>query len=202
MSDVVVTLKHQNEHGHEVDIALPKAVPFQQLGQILGEVLHIPELKALDESSSISGRINERLIIRPHETLDTVQVTDGAFLELIVTRKSRDGVEKDIHKKGPHLRSEDTDETFDCLGSYIRLGRSKRNTIAVGHLPNGQFVSDTNGHAAIMLRKAGYLIRDENSTNGTLLDGVELTPGREYPLRDGAKIQLGHKGPILYFYTN
>lgn len=202
MDDIVVTLKYQNGRQWEtLDLALPTAVPIQQLAEVLAEKLDIPELKGLDDASSVSGRINDTLIVRPHETLETVKATDGSFLELIVTRKSqRDGVQKG-HIRGAHLRSVDTDQVFACVGQFTRIGRSKRHTIALGHLPQGDVVSDSRGHATILLRGQTYYIRDENSMNGTLVDGAAVPRKGEVHLRDGAQIQFGHEGPILVFYT-
>lgn len=203
MDDIVVTLKYQKGREWEhVDLALPTAVPFQQLAGILATQLNLPELKGLDETSSISGRINGKLIVRPHETLETVHAADGSFLELLLTQKPvRSGVEpgRDI---GPHLRSVDTDAIFRCVGQLTRIGRSPRHTIALAHLPHGDVVSDRgNGHATIFMRGNSHWIRDENSTNGTLVDGIMVPRNGEVQLRDGSRVQLGHEGPVLYFHT-
>lgn len=200
MNDIIVTLKYQHERmWEEVDLALPTAVPFQQLAHILAEKLDIPELKALSETSSVSGRINDKLIIRPNETLEMVQAADGAFLELLVTRKS-DREPGKGGNKGPHLRSVDTDAIFPCVGQFIRIGRTKRHAIALGGLPHGDVISDRNGHATILVRGQNYFIRDEGSTNGTLVDGVAVRRNQEMQLRDGARVQFGHEGPVLFFH--
>lgn len=52
-------------------------------------------------------------------------------------------------------------------------------------------------HAEISSRGGGYLIADNNSFNGTLLNDQRISTPT--PLRHGDRIQLGHGGPVLAF---
>ena len=46
-------------------------------------------------------------------------------------------------------------------------------------------------HAAIYATQTGLYIRDLASTNGTVVNGFRLEPGRLYQIQDGDKIELG-----------
>ncbi len=198
MDDIVVTLKYQTKTW---DLALPTAVPFQQLAHILAEKLDgLEDFKGLAEHSSVSGLVNGNLIIRPHETLEIAKVTDGAFLELITTPKSiRDGIERGTGG-GPHLRSVDTDEVFQCRGHSIRIGRIPGNTIVLSKLPHSDVVSRE--HATIFNRNGIYWIQDNGSSNGTLVDGVIIRGRDSIQLRSGSHIQFGKDGPILVLFAS
>ncbi len=54
-------------------------------------------------------------------------------------------------------------------------------------------------HAVISYKDGKYRLADYESTNGTKLNGKELTPKVYYELRDGAEIQISDKD-ILTFY--
>lgn len=45
-------------------------------------------------------------------------------------------------------------------------------------------------HLTIFYKKNLFTLMDMNSSNGTYLDGHKLTPNREYPLQDGARILI------------
>ena len=49
----------------------------------------------------------------------------------------------------------------------------------------------TGSHALILCRKDKFILSDEMSTNGTLLNGDELTPRETYDLNDGDSIRVG-----------
>jgi hypothetical protein len=46
-------------------------------------------------------------------------------------------------------------------------------------------------HALILCRKDKFLLSDEMSSNGTLLNGEDLTPRETYELNDGDEIKVG-----------
>jgi len=46
-------------------------------------------------------------------------------------------------------------------------------------------------HAIIEARGSGYIIKDEDSTNGTRIGGSRLPPGRPKPLSNGDRVELG-----------
>jgi pSer/pThr/pTyr-binding forkhead associated (FHA) protein len=50
----------------------------------------------------------------------------------------------------------------------------------------------TGSHALILCRNDKFIISDEMSTNGTLLNGNDLTPRETYDLKDGDSIRVGN----------
>lgn len=50
----------------------------------------------------------------------------------------------------------------------------------------------TGSHALILCRNDKFIISDEMSTNGTLLNGNDLTPRETYDLNDGDSIRVGN----------
>jgi hypothetical protein len=50
----------------------------------------------------------------------------------------------------------------------------------------------TASHALILCRNDKFIISDEMSTNGTLLNGNDLTPRETYDLKDGDSIRVGN----------
>ena len=46
-------------------------------------------------------------------------------------------------------------------------------------------------HSLILCKKDKFIITDELSSNGTLLNGEELTPREPYDLNDGDEIRVG-----------
>ncbi|WP_054637591.1 FHA domain-containing protein [Thalassobacillus sp. C254] len=68
------------------------------------------------------------------------------------------------------------------------IGRS--GNVVPEHFQNNQFVSNT--HADILPGSAGYVLIDQNSTNGTKLNGERLLAQREYPLQDGDRVTFAN----------
>lgn len=194
MDDIVITLKHLDKTW---DLALPTTVPLQQLAEILADSLNLKEFKLLHETSFISGRINNNLIVRPHETLETVQAVDGDFLELFITANNIESMEP-IQDKRTLFRSITTDATFVCRGRNMLIGYARSNPICLQDLPNSETVSNT--HANLLQRENSYWLKDEHSTNGTIVDGVKLKPGERVRLRPNSQVQFGEGGPVLIFY--
>lgn len=64
------------------------------------------------------------------------------------------------------------------------IGRS--GTIQPEHFQSNHFVS--NIHAKISLGDNGYVLIDENSTNGTKINGDKLVPGVEHRLNAGDRV--------------
>lgn len=69
------------------------------------------------------------------------------------------------------------------LETVTRLGRSRENTVIL----DDEHVSSS--HAMVTLRDGRWWVRDEDSTNGTLVNGVRIDS--EAPLREGDEIQIG-----------
>lgn len=201
MDKIVVTLKHQIEKKPiEVDIALPVTVPFHQLTDILTTVIPLPDLQDIETTSSITGRvITSGQLIRPHETLAQAGVVDGDIVELVVSRKVQPKELPLNQEYGSYLQCLATGKRFVCRGRSMLIGRLRHLPINLTGLPGDEAVSRT--HANI-INNEGYWIKDERSTNGTLVDGVKLQPGERMLIRHGSQIQFGVDGPILVFHSS
>lgn len=82
--------------------------------------------------------------------------------------------------------SEDGDTvTYELEQSRIVIGRGRGADVRLPH----RAVSVR--HATIEQRGAGYVLVDDGSTNGVLVGGARIVPGRPKPLRDGDRFELG-----------
>lgn len=69
------------------------------------------------------------------------------------------------------------------LEPVTRMGRSEENTLVL----DDEFVSTA--HAMLSHREGRWWLRDEGSTNGTLVNGRRIDG--ETPLREGDELQIG-----------
>jgi hypothetical protein len=75
---------------------------------------------------------------------------------------------------------------FALAGAYSEIGRDAANSVP---LPN-----DTNAsrrHATIGMSGSEFTITDNNSSNGTFLNGVRIPANTPQPLRSGDELQVG-----------
>jgi pSer/pThr/pTyr-binding forkhead associated (FHA) protein len=54
-------------------------------------------------------------------------------------------------------------------------------------------------HAVIVRRENGLYIEDLKSTNGTRINGFQLTPNRQYRLRDGDEVEFARMKLVFRF---
>ena len=90
-------------------------------------------------------------------------------------------------KPVPHLIRKKTGETINITKSEFAIGKS--HTKADYAIENNTAISRV--HCIIVQRDGVNYIKDNNSTNHTFVDGVELQPGKEMLLKNKMKIQLG-----------
>lgn len=199
MDIVVVTLRLQQE---EIDLELPIAVPLFMLTPILVEKLAKNDIPAaLKETEYVTAHvINSKIIVRPHETLGQAGVVDGDILELNASQQLPQAKTNFTQGKGIYLQCQETGQIFACRGRAMLVGRLPHLPISLQNLPHNEAVSRT--HANLLRRDDGYWLKDEHSTNGTIVDGYTLKPGESVHIRHGSVIQFGSDGPILTFHQN
>ncbi|MDV3002376.1 MAG: hypothetical protein N5P05_003982 [Chroococcopsis gigantea SAG 12.99] len=75
--------------------------------------------------------------------------------------------------------------------------------VDVTDLEYSERVSRPHAHIIWEKQSAKYFLVDDNSTNGTILNGVSLTPGRTYEIKNGAQLELGreHLVKFIIFIT-
>lgn len=78
-----------------------------------------------------------------------------------------------------------------------RSGREYRPEIDLSPLDRRMIASRR--HAVIARREFGYVIRPEDATNGTFVNGEEIPSGRDRILADGDCLQFGFHGVELTF---
>ena len=186
MENVLITLNYQ---AYSVDLELPDKVPFFTLAPTILRAMNWENGEPNDDANQFIGQLkSDGAIIQPTETLAQAGVVDGDIIELKrPTSKPAPLVNQ------PHLISIDTNDVLYCDKNVTMIGRND-----VSQLPNSHVVSSR--HAKILHQSNGFMIQDE-STNGTFVDGVELQPNQPYRLKNGCEIQLGVTGPIMVFYT-
>jgi hypothetical protein len=69
------------------------------------------------------------------------------------------------------------------------IGRSRRNADLVLH-PHRTESPISRLHCTVLEEDGAFFLRDEQSANGTYLNGVRLAPMERHPLKDGDLIQL------------
>lgn len=198
MDTIVITLRH---HQDEIDLELPISVPMFVLGPILVEKLKWSDLQPKDDSLQVTGRnlSSGNKVVSPHETLAQAGVSDGDVLELVLSQKI---VHKELplsQERGSYLECVATGKRFACRGQSMLVGRLRHLPINLTGLPGDDAVSRT--HANLIIHRDGFWIKDERSTNGTMVDGVRLQPGERVLIRHGSQIQFGVDGPILIFHS-
>ena len=84
--------------------------------------------------------------------------------------------------------AEDVGRTFELSGGSIVVGRR-----SLQQRPDFELVDDviSRRHIEIMQEGRKYMLRDLNSTNGTMLDDDRILPDRLYELKHNCKIGLG-----------
>lgn len=206
MDYVVITLRYQDG---EADLELPVGVPLFNLLPIVANVLSWP---IEGDAAQIVGRVQRTgRIIQPHSTLAQWDVSSGDVIDLMPKRG--DLVEPNIEPAAAavpapaggktYLQALATGEVFPFKGRAILIGRRSREMrpdVDLDAQPNSDAVSRR--HARLVQRPDGYWIYDENSTNGTIVDGFRLPQKGNARLAHGSQIQFGDTGPILVFYSD
>jgi S1-C subfamily serine protease len=83
-------------------------------------------------------------------------------------------------------------QVFKLTGDSYRIGRQPEADVR--YLPSEAIVSGD--HATVSYKNGGYVLRDEGSRNGTLVDGHLIT---EHELKPGEVIEFGEGGPRAKF---
>lgn len=89
----------------------------------------------------------------------------------------------------------------------IIIGRSvegdDQHHVEVDLTPHGAYQNGVSRRHAVIRRHDGALyIEDLRSTNGTRINGSQLTPDREYRMRDGDEIEFARVRTVIRFLTS
>lgn len=86
----------------------------------------------------------------------------------------------------------------------IVIGRAMEGDTGIGFdlTPYGAYHFGVSRMHAVLTLHDGYLyLEDLNSTNGTRINGFQVTPKQRYRLRDGDEIEFGRLRTVLRFET-
>ena len=73
------------------------------------------------------------------------------------------------------------------IDTPVTIGRSRKCDVRV----DNDSVSKVHGSVVYDQARSAYVLVDENSRNGTRLNGTQLTPGHAVPVYSGAQIAFG-----------
>ena len=100
---------------------------------------------------------------------------------------SLDDLGMNMNEPRPHLIRERTGEKIYITKDEFKIGKSKVH--ADYALENNSAISRV--HVVVIKRNGVCYMEDNNSTNGTFVDGKRLEPGREILLKANMSIILG-----------
>ena len=88
--------------------------------------------------------------------------------------------------------------------SYLMFNKKKMNLVeklTIGRSSDCELVIDnklvSRFHASIQKIKDAYFLKDEGSTNGTLLNGQKIDSAKFYKLAPGDKITIGAESLVM-----
>jgi hypothetical protein len=115
--------------------------------------------------------------------------------DVIDDHKSLGALQRELAKK----------KTLDLRVIEIRTKSSGTWQISIGRSPNNDIIFHSKlvskFHASLHIpptQKYCYLV-DMGSTNGTLVNGHQLTPHHQYRLADGDEVSFGPRTKVVYF---
>jgi len=128
--------------------------------------------------------------------------TTRPVMEAAVTKIPAPGLSEPASVTGGYALTEEaatqrfrTEACLECLSvpgfkftvqPNATIGR--KGMINVKPLPNSQYISRV--HATFVHEAGLWYIRDENSTEGTSVNGIKIAPGIKQPLKDGDQVTL------------
>jgi pSer/pThr/pTyr-binding forkhead associated (FHA) protein len=169
--------------------------------------------KAYNEFKNAEECFNKVMEIDPENTLSYdrikgVRVTTG-ILETTIKQldiKIKEPVLPKIKLTAACLTLQQEQKKYFLYSKdKITLGKSRENDVVLRLLPltpkeeyreNLAKTNQISGtHACILIRSGGFYIKDigsenKGSTNGTYLDGKRIEPLKEYPLKNGMRVNI------------
>lgn len=90
------------------------------------------------------------------------------------------------------------------IGDQVLIGRSvegdEQHQVDLDLTPQGGYQNGVSRRHAIIRKHDGALyVEDLRSTNGTRINGSQLTPDREYRLRDGDELEFARVRTLIRF---
>lgn len=102
-----------------------------------------------------------------------------------------------VTEKEPPTRRLDMAACLECLSApgfkftvqpNVTIGR--QGIINIKPVPNSDYISRI--HAIFLFENGLWLLRDENSTSGTFVNGIKLIPNIKQPIKNGDQITFAN----------
>jgi hypothetical protein len=210
-----ITLR-SNEFNDGIDLELPGD---QSISSLIPDLLKVLNWPATSNNTDLvySLKIEDQEL---NQDLSLNQIGTENFQTVWITPPSLSNtVTKELHDKTNQPVIDNSLPFWDrititepCLVSFkglvFVLGKTTtligRNDVGnsvdidLTELEEDQFISSRK-HAEIIKTDQGYLLRPFRTTNGTLLNGNELTAGETFLLENSNKIQFGFRGVQLVY---
>lgn len=214
MSMVLLTIKC-SPHQTGIDLEIPSNIPLIELIPSLIDSLNLPirdnsnyrdRKGAAIFVAQIKQGTNPYVLISDRSTLEEAGIFDGAIL---LVEPGTQPLFSDIKCRPPKdsepcLQDIVTCKTFFCRQNRNFIGRNnqKNNPIDIDLKPLMPYASMASRKHALIYRNESkqWFIRDEESSNGTLLNGRLLSKEQPERLQNGDQIQFGRLGPVLIFH--
>jgi hypothetical protein len=216
METVFVTLKI-DPSGNGIDIELPVKVPLGNLISGVAESLNL----FVDLHKSNSNR-NEKIPfviqvkqgispftrIAYNSTVEQAGIFDGAIL---LIEPGLQPIFSDIKCPPPKENTPCLQDVLSCRPFFCRrnqnwVGRGQPDGKQPVEIDLSDLVASntvSRRHALIYRNESNqWFIRDEESANGTLLNGRLLAAKESERLYYGDQVQFGRPGPVLVFYSS
>jgi hypothetical protein len=198
MSYAVVTLEIPPKQ--RVDLALPLNVPNHVLAPAIAKALELPDT---GEGVYLLSVKTENGIVRlsSETNLAEAGILDGAILQ-IQRRAGTPGALNAPESTAQAYLQAESGESFPLGADPAVIGRrdAKRGVLVQIDLTPfdaGKIVSRR--HAVIEQQAGRFVIVDQDSVNGTWVNGQRLSPHQPYPLQNDDVIIFGRNGVQMKF---
>ncbi len=153
----------------------------------------IIENEGFNDTVAITNNLGKTEIDLPEPTATPQVDLSKTYIATDEVETTDNGQEKKVLRERRKLVGWLVSFTIDKLGRDYRLYEG-RNTL--GTATSNDIILNTDGsvssnHAVILFRNNTLYIKDNLSTNGTKLNGIDLEPDKSFTFKDNAKIELG-----------
>jgi hypothetical protein len=197
MTHAVVTLELSPKQ--RVDLALPLNVPNHVLAPAVAKALEMPEE---GDGTYLLNVKTESGIVRlsANTTLGEAGVLDGFILQ--IQQRAAGAVPVTPEVKSTAFLQAESGEVFSLNTETVSIGRRdiKRGTMVdIDLTPFDAGKTASRRHAVIEKQGGRFLLKDQDSVNGTWVNNQRLDPRQPYTLQDGDIITFGRNGVQMKF---
>jgi hypothetical protein len=197
MTHAVVTLEISPKQ--RLDLALPLNVPNHVLAPAMAKALEMPND---GEGTYLLNVKTENGIVRlsANTTLGEAGVLDGFVLQ--IQRRAGGAAPVAPEIKSTAFLQVESGEVFPLNKESISIGRrdvKRGGMVDIDLTPFDSGKTASRRHAVIEGQAGKYLLRDQDSVNGTWVNNQRLDPRQPHPLQEGDIITFGRNGVQLKF---